>query len=1638
MITENSTPSHGRKPIAPDQQQAVRLLLVDDEQSYREPLAGFLHGQCGCQVIQAETADDVRKLLTSTDVPFHIVLLDDLLTPAPRESPKAMGLELAKEIRTVWPNTAVILYTGWEWDRHWAKEALQAGVYRVLRKPVQLEELQAIVDHLAEHQRLREQVQEKEILARMAKLSRTLFMAPVPLPYLVRVKAVLEQIKALGFDRVRLYRFDNEAGALEALAQVGMEGQPAAAFAGLRIPKDSDPYLRRLLKAHGTLVFNEEDRRSAPQQPPGFAELGVPDVPEWACVPLYYEGQFVGKIVLDNYDRQAPIDRALLRPVELFSAQLAALIAYEDLLRQWQHRGHLLEALNDAARHIRAERDPDRLLHEIVRQGARVLGCQVAALWVNRPESQMVELVALYNLQDVSLGLRSSYNQGLAGVVAIRGEKVRVSDYTAWSYAHPAFKCQPIYASLGVPIRNQEGEIELVLCVGFTEPNRTFTPLDEDMAQRFAEQASIAWNKALFIGEGARHVRRVQLLNQFHGFIETCENEQYIYHALATCVSAEFGLRFNRVALFCWNDRERRLEGVLGIGHLTLAEAEEHWNNLERQGSHDFASYAERLRDTGIEVEPFHGLIQGMILPVDMDVPSAEEDALSQILRKRRPSPWTPDQVQSRLPAPLVDAFKPTTPLLFAPLVAGETLLGLLVADNKFTEAPVTDEILATLANFTGTAAVVLDNLHTRREAEQTARRLQAFLEGNRRAGQGSDPEHVLERMLDHVRQTLEADQVFAVLYHPKYGAYQSVARSLRDGQELPSISEIVRPHGLTHKVFRSRKPMVHHYPEPDEAGHKPHPFFGDIRTALGVPMHQGDRVLGVLWIQYRNHRVLNRKDEQVAQLLVDQVASAYENVQGTHRVRTMHAAVEALSGANSAHDTLQTVVDYARELLQANSSVLYVYDQSASQFDYTQSVYSGLTDEEWRQLQGTTPELDAVARRVLSRGWLEVPDVAETEDWLDEGTRHTLERIGVCSFVGLALHGQEGPLGVLYVNHQTYHPLGEAERAWLESLARHAAAALERVRLLERLQQIHKASRRVAELTTQERLEQTLEEVVSQVKTLLRAHAVTLYSYEEDFERLNPKPVAIGVRYPERMRSLSVVDPRSIVYRMMERRTPYFVTDVAQDRLFRKRRFTREEKIHSLATLPLWVHDHPVGVLFVNYRNLHDFTGAEKEDLLLLGHQAAVAIRAVQMRDRLRERAQMLKQLTEAARTISATFHAQEILETAVRTAATLTGAHGPTADIALIALVDDQEPGTLVFRAAQPPELLPGLIGGTGRIRLTDDPRRGITGRAFLTGEAQLVPDVRDDKDYISVDQEIRSELAVPIVLGGRRLGVLDVESYELNAFDYEDQEGLELLAAEVAVALENARRYREIQETKGLAGQRTVLAWMGLADNVWRHTNAKQARMIQETTELVERTLGRLLPSVPADAQDTALRQRLQAQLVRIREAASAIESKPTLPKVDPATTQRVEVVSLVRERVMQMRQDPKYRAVHFCVPSFKAAYTRGQAEWLRQTLDMLVDNAVEAVREQEQPDVQVSLALKSSWVEIQVSDNGPGLPPEVVESLGRTFVEKSEDAKGLGIGLVLTQMILEAYGGRLRVVKTNARGATMALTLPLYSD
>ncbi len=124
------------------------------------------------------------------------------------------------------------------------------------------------------------------------------------------------------------------------------------------------------------------------------------------------------------------------------------------------------------------------------------------------------------------------------------------------------------------------------------------------------------------------------------------------------------------------------------------------------------------------------------------------------------------------------------------------------------------------------------------------------------------------------------------------------------------------------------------------------------------------------------------------------------------------------------------------------------------------------------------------------------------------------------------------------------------------------------------------------------------------------------------------------------------------------------------------------------------------------------------------------------------------------------------------------------------------------------------------------------GVVGRTIRTGHTQIVPDVRDDPDYVPIEEprRLQSGLCVPLRRGEQVIGAIDALSTQLNAFDQLERDALEMLAVQVGTALQNAQLYHEAQ--RRLLEQSVVyqigqdltaiLAFQDLVETMVQHMN------------------------------------------------------------------------------------------------------------------------------------------------------------------------------------------------------------------------
>lgn len=240
----------------------------------------------------------------------------------------------------------------------------------------------------------------------------------------------------------------------------------------------------------------------------------------------------------------------------------------------------------------------------------------------------------------------------------------------------------------------------------------------------------------------------------------------------------------------------------------------------------------------------------------------------------------------------------------------------------------------------------------------------------------------------------------------------------------------------------------------------------------------------------------------------------------------------------------------------------------------------------------------------------------------------------------------------------------------------------------------------------------------------------------------------------------------------------PVRVSDVRKD----SRYLNALDAVQSELAVPLTLQGRVVGVLDIESSQLDYFTRDQQNILTMLATRIASAIENAQLFERARRQADTLLLLNEVARETSSLLDVEGVLRRAAEMVKRVIDYQ-----IFSILLYDETE---RVFR-----HKINVKFGQRIQERSVVAPHEGIVGAAATLRRPVVVPDVSFDPRYISLNPETRSELAIPLLYKHRVIGVLDIESPQLNYFTPDHVQALSILASHLAIAIENARLYEQV---------------------------------------------------------------------------------------------------------------------------------------------------------------------------------------------------------------------------------------------------
>ena len=306
--------------------------------------------------------------------------------------------------------------------------------------------------------------------------------------------------------------------------------------------------------------------------------------------------------------------------------------------------------------------------------------------------------------------------------------------------------------------------------------------------------------------------------------------------------------------------------------------------------------------------------------------------------------------------------------------------------------------------------------------------------------------------------------------------------------------------------------------------------------------------------------------------------------------------------------------------------------------------------------------------------------------------------------------------------------------------------------------------------------LETTLQRVAELVRKVIDYEIFAILLLNEQRQELY---VRFHVGYPPRVAErVRLKVGQGITGRAAQTRQTVLVPDVTQEEFY----IEALPNVCSELAVPLIVKNRVIGVIDIEAREKGYFTEEHKRLLTLIASRMAVGIENARLHTRITRQARTLLLLNEIARELTSILNLDELLKRIAELLKRLI-------DYQMFSiLLLDQTGEKLQHRFSQRFE---------ERLHLKHDIPlgRGVVGYSAQAKEAVLVPDVAESALYIAGNPETRSELAVPLIYQEKVIGVLDLEHTRRGYFTDDHKRTLTTLAAQLAIAIENARLYEQI---------------------------------------------------------------------------------------------------------------------------------------------------------------------------------------------------------------------------------------------------
>ncbi len=746
--------------------------------------------------------------------------------------------------------------------------------------------------------------------------------------------------------------------------------------------------------------------------------------------------------------------------------------------------------------------------------------------------------------------------------------------------------------------------------------------------------------------------------------------------------------------------------------------------------------------------------------------------------------------------------------ILAVPIKSSEKVIGVASIQSYQPDKFSLDDqnLMGTLATYAGSA---IDNARLFVQTQQRAQELEALVEMTKAMTSTIEMQPLLENILSIARETIPGAEKGTIILSNEDGSTLHIRAA--SGYQDPQAEnlQLNGKDGYAAQVIHSGRPAlikdVHL-----EAAMKSPPIdeIARVRSAVAAPLIVKGKTIGAICLDN-----LSRKaafTEQDLHLLAPFAASAAIAIENARLFEQTKQHAQELLAVSKVSSALRGVFGYKEIITTTLDQILEVLaSQNASLVIYDKKLHKNIIEEargDWSHTNGL----------ILEEGEGIIGLVTTTRKPYNSETTKTRRKPVQAKIgnkdqaaIGIPLIAQDEIIGSIWVGRD---PLGKKKRPFsseeislLTSIADITANALHRVALFQQTaqqaDQMETISRLGFGLAEAADLPEMYREFTATVdKLFANLDEITVYiaGSQDNFLACVCNYRAGNFEGVDGIPKISLTKPgkRNIGLQAFETRHPVIVN--LPKRVKRNHGSSNAQTKGSVLWAPLVVNSDVIGVIRVKGKQQRRFVENDAQILTVAANTAAVEIQNAQLLEDARQRAQQLVHINELGRTLAETLEVGQVYERLAAIALDLL----PASATLIISRYDARNQMISAVYSIQDGKTFD--VSGLPRIPLLP-PGKGAQSEAIHTARPFLIKDLmayyreKHIKYHLTGESGplTKSAIYVPMVAHGTVIGVLQLQSYQKDAYSQPDAELLGLVANTAAVAIENAGLYEQTRQ-------------------------------------------------------------------------------------------------------------------------------------------------------------------------------------------------------------------------------------------------